>query len=283
MAWLYRRRQWSCCRGSSTWLSRCPGAVRPALPGGVGRIRPPLGLRHRPHRLHGLPGGSAGPVPGHRHRHPAGRRRLVRHHHIGESQASSSRRWCSPSCVEIPAAVFSLYLARSGQPAGLELARWQPTRDCGGRTDRPSGSPAARRPARRGGVDRGGRSGRCQPTVSSMRAITSSVSLGSDVEGAQVLVDLLDPAGPGDHRRHVRVLGAPGDGQLGQGAVQLVGDRLERPDLLVALGVGEQVPAATRSRAAWPATPSGTPSRYLPVSRPELSGLQVVRPSPMSS
>jgi hypothetical protein len=32
-----------------------------------------------------------------------------------------------------------------------------------------------------------------------------------------------------------------------------------------------------------PRLPSGTPSRYLPVSRPLASGLQVVRPRPMSS
>ena len=39
---------------------------------------------------------------------------------------------------------------------------------------------------------------------------------------------LLHPAGPGDDRRDVGVLGAPGDGQLGQRAVQLVGHRLQR-------------------------------------------------------
>ena len=37
-----------------------------------------------------------------------------------------------------------------------------------------------------------------------------------DLEGRQVLVDLLHPAGPGDHGRHVGVLDAPGDRQLGE-------------------------------------------------------------------
>ena len=35
--------------------------------------------------------------------------------------------------------------------------------------------------------------------------------------------------------------------------------------------------------ASDPRDPSGTPSRYLPVSSPEASGLQVVRPKPISS
>lgn len=39
--------------------------------------------------------------------------------------------------------------------------------------------------------------------------------LGDDLEGAEVLMDLLDTTGPGDHRGDVWVLRAPGDGQLG--------------------------------------------------------------------
>ena len=72
-------------------------------------------------------------------------------------------------------------------------------------------------------------------------------------------------------------------GELRERAAELVGDAGQLLHLGVALGVGEQVVAATRSPAARPRLPSGMPSRYLPVSRPDASGLQIVRPRPMSS
>ena len=141
-----------------------------------------------------------------------------------------------------------------GQPAGARTGR-SPRRG----SMVPTGigrSPPPERGRRRAGLSRSGRAGvRLMIAVDAGHDLVGQ--LGQDVEGGQVLVDLLDPAGPGDHRRDVRVLGAPGDGQLGQRAVELLGDRLERSHLLVALGVGEHAPAATRSRAGWPAIPRG--------------------------
>ena len=46
----------------------------------------------------------------------------------------------------------------------------------------------------------------------------------------EVLLDLGDPAGAGDHRRDPRIGSAPGDRQLGEGAPEFVGDRLQVAD-----------------------------------------------------
>ena len=90
------------------------------------------------------------------------------------------------------------------------------------------------------------RSPRCAPC-------TVVVELREHVEGAEVLVHLLDPAGAGDHGRHVRVRRAPGDGQLGQRARRA---RRRSPasaaTLALRVGVGEHVLAATRSPGARP-------------------------------
>ncbi len=59
---------------------------------------------------------------------------------------------------------------------------------------------------------------------------------------AEVLLELLYAACPGDDGRDTGVGGAPRDRELGQGTAQLVGDGCEGPDLGVRVGVGEPFP-----------------------------------------
>ena len=101
-----------------------------------------------------------------------------------------------------------------------------------------------------------------------MRAMTSSSSSGSTSRAPRFSRHLLGAARAGDHGRHVRVLRAPRDGELRERAVELVGDRLQLAHLVVRRRVGEHARAATRSPGSAARLPSGTPSRYLPVSRP---------------
>ena len=103
------------------------------------------------------------------------------------------------------------------------------------------------------------------------------------VEGDQVLAHLLDAARAGDHRRHVRVLRAPRERELRERAAEVVGDRLEPRAPCRWSSRWSATAAATRSPGSAPRLSSGMPSRYLPVSTPDASGLQIVSPSPMSS
>src|ERR687898_2642436 len=61
------------------------------------------------------------------------------------------------------------------------------------------------------------------------------------VERRQVLVDLIDPAGARDHAGDVRVAGAPGDGELGERAAEVIGNGGQPAYLVVAARVGQQV------------------------------------------
>ena len=64
-----------------------------------------------------------------------------------------------------------------------------------------------------------------------MRPRTSGVSAGITSRAAKFSTTWLDLAGAGDHRRHVGVLGAPRQRQLGERAAELVGDRAQLLDL----------------------------------------------------
>jgi hypothetical protein len=103
-----------------------------------------------------------------------------------------------------------------------------------------------------------------------------------DVEGQHVLVHLLDPARAGYDGRYVLVARTPRDGELRQSAPELVRDlfqvltRLFRSAFVT-------IPANHSYPGSAALLPSGTPSAYLPVKRPDARGLQVVRPRPMSS
>ena len=80
-----------------------------------------------------------------------------------------------------------------------------------------------------------------QRMASSMRPSGVVVEAVEHIERAQVLLHLLDPAGPHDHGRHVGVAHAPGDRELGEGAVEVVGHGCQPADLGVGLGSGEQL------------------------------------------
>ena len=71
------------------------------------------------------------------------------------------------------------------------------------------------------------------------------VEEGDDLDGGEVLGHLARAAGAGQDGRHVRVLRAPREGQLGQRAAQLVGDRPQRLD---------PAGAPARRTAPWPAS-----------------------------
>jgi len=58
---------------------------------------------------------------------------------------------------------------------------------------------------------------------------------------------------------------------------------LEHPSICTIHDVGEVQPGEEDALGDGSRLPAGTPSLYLPVSRPLASGLQVVVPSPMSS
>ena len=104
-----------------------------------------------------------------------------------------------------------------------------------------------------------------------------------DVQGPEVVGHLLGPARAGDHRRDVRVLARTTRARAARASSRA-------PPRSTAAGAPSRSTRgpsaswrATRSRGASPRLPSGTPSRYLPVSSPDASGLHVVRPMPMSS
>ena len=161
-----------------------------------------------------------GPVPGHGHGHPAVRGRLVRRHDLGGPRQffeavvlavwSRSRPRSSPSTW--PAGSID---GSSSWPTGRSIPA--PATVAAAATRRAGASRSRPRPSRR-------------PARSDDDGVDARQHVvgqpGHDLQGGQVLVDLLDPAGPGDDGRDVRVLGAPGDGQLGQGAVELLGDVL---------------------------------------------------------
>ena len=140
-------------------------------------------------------------------------------------------------------------------------------------------APAARRSSSRSSSDAAARE-RIVPLpdggVDALEHV--GVERGDDVEGAEVLDDLARPAGAGDHGRHVRVRRAPGQRQLGERAAELVGDRAQPLDLGQRPARRTGAWPASRSPASAPRESSGMPSRYLPVSSPDASGLQIVAP-----
>ena len=88
------------------------------------------------------------------------------------------------------------------------------------------------------------------------------------------------------HRRHARVAQAPGDRQRRRRDAQFLRQRAEPARALdpARRRIAEHAAlAATRSPAAPSRESAGTPSLYLPVSRPEASGDQIVVPMPNSA
>lgn len=71
-------------------------------------------------------------------------------------------------------------------------------------------------------------------------------------DGGHVVTDLVSAAGAGDHSRHVRVVGAPGDRHLGGGSTETLGDGGQLLDSLVRSRVGEPVTQPLVARKGGP-------------------------------
>ena len=135
-------------------------------------------------------------------------------------------------------------------------------------------APTLRRAVQR---RRGGRA------IASMRATTSGVSRGTTSTASRLARSWPTFDAPVMTVETRGFFSDPGDRQLADAGADLGGDRPRAWSTAAFFASSVRPLASQRMLSSAPRLPAGMPFRYLPVSRPLASGLQVVRPRPMSS